>query len=87
MTQASLYNTHSAAPEKTENTQDTLYYSKTPVLLLINSDQLHSGHNDLLQDRRWLGKKISKHVKILIVGAYSELTSDVQNRVEATYLD
>ena len=40
-----------------------------------------------MQDRRWLGKQISDQVKILVVGNYAELTGDVQNRIEATYLD
>lgn len=87
LTHVSLYTWQSGTGENNFDTQQTLYHAQMPTLLIIETGQLHSGHNDLLQDRRWLGRKISDHVKILIVGDYSELTGDVQNRIEATYMD
>lgn len=87
LTHSALYNRQDTQTHKASNTLDTLYTCKTPTVLLIESDQLHSGHNDLLQDRRWLGKKISNQVKIVVLGCYSDLTPDVQNRIESTYMD
>ncbi|MBT5856495.1 DUF4116 domain-containing protein [bacterium] len=87
ITPSSLYKQHTEETGQDLDTQQTLYGTTLPTVLIIPTDDINSGHNDLLQDRRWLGRKISDHVKIIVVGHYNDLTKDVQNRIDSDYID
>lgn len=87
ITHKSLYTIQTQDRNSPLDIQTTLYHTQMPTVLFIETDHIHSGHNELLQDRRWLGTKISDQVKVVIVGAYDDLTNDIQTRIEAEYID